>query len=337
MNTTSSKTIKSGNQTTRTILSCKRPKGRRREYAEIERNMDDVQRKIVRINTLAPLLSREADQTPNKKAKGKDSRSTTKEMAHLGVADRVERVQQVEAVTTPAAAMQMLQHMRGHVGQAALTLQGKVLDRQAEHQDQMGHLNILPDQEQVPMRHRVAVHRGRKRDRRCDASTSCRDLASTKTRHAHTIIQKYVLTLRKVRANLVKHAKIFMDTNVPYKKLAKLTKYLQVVVINLQYRKTRRIPLAFRKRNQRMDANNPILANPVMAPTKLWARKQRTQRSPLRKIVDMPRRSSLSPLARGELLPTGLFFTRDDATASADANAFAPASAPRPTHHRYSG
>ena len=139
----------------------------------------------------------------------------------------------------------------------------------------------------------------------------------------------------KVHANMVQHATIFMD-NVPYKKLEKLIKYLQVVAI-MKYRKNRRIPLAFRKRNQRMDANSPVLANPVMAPTKLWARRQRNQRSPLRKIVDMPRRSSLSPLARGELLPTGLFFTRDDATASADAIAFASASAPRPTHHRYSG
>ena len=88
-----------------------------------------------------------------------------------------------------------------------------------------------------------------------------------------------------------------------------------------------------------MGASNPILANLVMAPTKLWvvARKQRNERRTLRKIVDNPRRSNLSPLARGELLPTGLFFTRDDATASADAIAFASASAPRPTHHRYSG
>ena len=183
--------------------------------------MDVVQRKIVRINMLAPLHSREADKTPNQKEKGKARK----------VANRVERVQQVEAVTTPAAVMQMLQHLRGHVDRAVLTLQGKVLDRQADPQDKTGHLNILADQEQVPMRHRVAVHRGRKRDRRCDASTSCRELASTKTRHAHTIIQKYVLTLRKVRANLVKHAKIFMDTNVLYRKLEKLIKYLQVVAI----------------------------------------------------------------------------------------------------------
>ena len=154
---------------------------------------------------------------------------------------------------------------------------------------------------------------------------------STEIAYAITIIQLCVLISRRVHANMATPAKISIISSVQSRKRERCIRYQL-----LMWRKTPVLLAIQRKRSIAKDASNPAQESLEMAQTALRvkARKIRNIRNPQRKIVDMPRRSSLRPLGRGELLPSGLFFASDNAPASADAYANASASAWRPAHYR---
>ena len=151
--------------------------------------------------------------------------------------------------------------------------------------------------------------------------------------YAITITQLYALITERANASMAMHAKISMVSSVQSRRHGRCIKHQM-----LMWRKTPILLAIRRKRSIAKDASNPALEDLEMAQTALreMARKERNRRSPPRKIVDMPRRSNLRPLGRGELLPTGLFFASDNATAPADAHANASASAWRLTRYRNS-